>query len=339
MAVEGMSAYERETWEEIGRWREKRLAGSQRRLQPRKVRERLARTTAAARERLEQLPGSEQMVEIMRSASEGLLGLLTKATEATLRRNAVIAAYNKRGHAITELSDIRKLDLREVDKVMPRLGLYYTAASTAEGAAAGLAVSGGELVAAAGGVAGAGAGAAPGAGTVVGAMAADAAAVLVLTTRAIAHTAAYYGYDTELPQERVFALGILNFGLARQTGKSVAYVELNKIVQSLARNAAWAKLNRNAVTQVVKIVYNRLGMRLTKQKLGQAVPVFGIAIGAGLNAQLLANVTSDAEHLYRERFLRDKYGLGFIAVTADPIDDPDDPIHIADLVNEELADT
>lgn len=77
-------------------------------------------------------------------------------------------------------------------------------------------------------------------------MAADAVVVLGAMTRAIAHTAAYYGYDTELPQERVFALGVMNFGLAQQASKSAAYIELNKIVQSLARNATWAQLNKNA---------------------------------------------------------------------------------------------
>ena len=46
-------------------------------------------------------------------------------------------------------------------------------------------------------MAGAGAGAAPGIGTIVGVMAADAAAVLLAANRAVAHTAAYYGYDLD----------------------------------------------------------------------------------------------------------------------------------------------
>ena len=37
------------------------------------------------------------------------------------------------------------------------------------------------------------------------------------------------------------------------------------------------------------------------------MPVVGIAIGAGLNARLLSNLASDAEHPYRERCLREKH--------------------------------
>ena len=48
---------------------------------------------------------------------------------------------------------------------------------------------------------------------------------------------------------------------------------------------------------------------MTRQKLGQAVPVIDIAIDAGLNARLLSTLISDAENLYRGRFLREKQNL------------------------------
>ncbi|WP_158852888.1 EcsC family protein [Saccharothrix deserti] len=342
MGIEQMNSYERAEWEDIERWRGERLAASERHLLPQRVRDRLVKGREIAKGRFEQVPGSEQMTAIVHNSIDGLLNLVNKASEATLRRKAVVAAYAKRGHAVSELSDIHKLDLRDIDKAKPRLGLSYTTFSTIEGAGAGLAVSGGELLATAGGIFGAGAGAAPGAGTVAAAIAADAVLVLGAMTRAIAHTAAYYGYDTELPQERVFALGVLNFGMAQQTGKSIAYVQLNKIVNDLARRATWAQLNKNGVTQIVKAFYERFAMRLTKQKLGQAVPVVGIVIGAGLNARLLSNLTSDAEHLYRERFLREKHNLKTVDVTVTTkgadLDLGDDTVHIAEIVEEETAD-
>lgn len=162
-------------------------------------------------------------------------------------------------------------------------------------------------------------------------------------TRAIAHIAAYYGYDTELPQERVFALGVLNFGMAQHTGKSFAYVQLNKIVNDLARKATWAQLNKNSVTQIVRAFYERFASQLTKQKLGQAVPVVGIVIGAGLNARLLSNLTSDAEHLYRERFLREKYSLKTVDVTVTmkggDLDLVDDTVHIVEIAEEGIAES
>lgn len=342
MGVEQMSPYELAAWQDIERWREERLAVSERRLVPQRVRDRLAKGGQIAKGRLEQMPGAEQLTSVVQNSVEGLLRLVNKTSEATLRRKAVVAAYAKRGHAVSELSDIHQLGLDDIDKVKPRLGLRYTAFSAVEGAGAGLAVSGGELLTTAGGVFGAGAGAAPGAGTVAAAMAADAVLVLGAMTRAIAHTAAYYGYDTELPQERVFALGVLSFGMAQQTSKSVAYVQLNKLVNDLARRATWEQLNRNGVTRIVKAFYERFAMRLTRQKLGQAVPVLGVAIGAGLNARLLHNLTEDAEHLYRERFLREKHDLETVdaaMTTKDAELDPgDDTIHIAEIVEEATED-
>ena len=337
-----MSAYERAAWGDIERWRHEQLTADERHLLPQRLRDRLVRSREIAKSRFDQVPGSERMTTILHSSIDGLLNLVNKASEATLRRNAVVAAYAKRGHAVSELSDIRALDLHDIDKTKPRLGLRYTTFSTIEGAGAGLAVSGGELLATAGSIFGAGAAAAPGAGTVAAAIAADTVLVLGAMTRAIAHTAAYYGYDTELPHERVFALGVLNFGIAQQTGKSIAYRQLNKIVNDLARRAAWSQLNKNSVTRIVKAFYELFAIRLTRQKLGQAVPVVGVAIGAGLNARLLNNLTSAAEHLYRERFLREKHDLKTHDVTVttngrDPELD-DDTTYITKIIEDEIAD-
>jgi hypothetical protein len=336
----GMPDYDRQAWAEVSTWLEKRLHASDRRLVPRALREKLEELRENAQRTAEKIPGAEWFHELFLNALDGLLTLVNRLSEASLRRDAVVEGFAKRGHVVTDLADIRKLDLRDIDKVKPRLDLHYALGSAVEGAAAGFAVSGGEIVATGGTILGVGAGVAPGAGTVVGVMAADAAAVLVATTRVVAHTAAYYGYDTELPEERIFALGVMNFGLAEQAGKGVAYIELNKIVQDLARRRIWEKLNQNGVTQIVKAVYKVLGMRITQQKLGQAVPIVGILIGSGLNARLLARVGSDADHLYRERFLREKYDLPPTSDAATPKapdrDDSGGVLPIIDIVVHEL---
>lgn len=134
-------------------------------------------------------------------------------------------------------------------------------------------------------------------------------------------------------------LGILNLGTASEAGKVMAYAEINKLVQSLARNATWEHLNKSVVTKVVEKVFTRLGFRLTKVKLGQAVPVMGIAIGAGMNTRFLRRITDDAEHLYRERFLRDRYGIEVEPdpVTADADVDSHDDVDIADIVDAEIV--
>ncbi|MFC5262519.1 EcsC family protein [Kribbella qitaiheensis] len=266
----------------------------------------------------------------------GLLDVGSRAAMATVGHEAIVEAYRKRGHEVADIDDIGKLELCEMDKVRPNLGLAYTAVATVEGAAAGFAVSGGEIVAAGGSVFGAGVGGAPGIGTVVGVMAADAAVVLVAANRAVAHIAAYYGYDVDHPDERLFALGVLSVGTAAEASKATAYIELNKLVQALARRATWDQLRQNAVTRVVEKVFTRLGYRITQRKLGQAVPVFGTVIGAGMNAHLLSSVTHDANHIYRERFLRDHYGLAHEPL-ATPSMNETDVVDVAELLHEEIA--
>jgi hypothetical protein len=335
-----MTPYEERAWAEIVEWRGNRLTARTRRVVPAAVRHRAGRVGQNAKEKFEALPGAHAFEAKFQEALGGLGDFGARTAMASVRDGAIIEAYRKRGHTVDELDDIRKLDLRVIDRVKPKLGLAYTAGATAEGAVAGLAVSGGELLATAGGVFGVGAGSAPGAATVIGAMAGDAVAVLLGTNRAIAHIAAYYGYDVDKPDERLFALAVLGMGTATAAGKAAAYAEINKLVQMLARRAAWEHLRKNTVTRVVEQVFARIGIRITQRKLGQAVPIVGAVFGAGMNAKLFTSVTDDAEHIYRERFLRERYGLAVHDALPDLIENGEgvDVIDVAELLlDEELS--
>lgn len=320
---------------EIPQWKERRLRHRSARLVPDRVRSRVSQVDSATRTRFEALPGVDRFESLFSDALRGLTDVSSRAARASVRREAVLRGYQKRGHDVRTIADICKLTLADIDDVKPRLDLAYIVASTVEGAGAGLAVSGGQFVLTGGAVLGPGAGAAPGAAAVITAMAADAAAVLVASHRAVAHVAAYYGYDVDDPAERVFALGVLNVGTTSDAGKAAAFVELNKIVQGLARRQTWNQLNERAVTKIVSRVYATLGMRLTQRKLAQAVPVVGIVLGAGLNARLLSRVLEDAEHAYRERFLREKYGLPLDAEIE--VVFPDDVVNISEIVDAEIV--
>lgn len=329
-----VSPYDTDAWAEIESWRDRRLTGQTRRVLPQPVRARVSGTMGSAKDKLEALPGASQFESVFNGALRGLLDLGARAGQASVRHSAVVSAFQKRGHEVHSIDDIAKLDLRDIDRVRPQLALSYAAAATVEGAAAGFAISGGEIVAAGGTVFGAGAGAAPGAATIVGVMAADAAAVLVAASRAVAHTAAYYGYDVKRPEEQLFALGVLSVGTAAQAGKASAYIELNKLVQMLARRATWQQLRRNGATRVIETVFTRLGFRITQRKLGQAVPVVGTLLGAGMNARLLSSVTDDANHIYRERFLRERHGFSWAPLTPGTLDD--EAIDLAEILEGEI---
>jgi hypothetical protein len=321
-----MSEYDGKAWDAIMA----REEPSERSLLPAVVRDRLLRTGEVAKRRIDAIPGSEKFQGLLMKALGGFTDLGSRAARASVRSGAVVKAYQKRGHAVERVEDIRKLSLRDMDEVKPRLDIAYITASTVQGAAAGLAVSGGELL-------GAVSGGAPGAGVVVGAMAADAAAVLIASQRAVAHVAAYYGYDLTRPEEQMFALGVLNLGTSSDVTKAAAYLELNKLVQGLARKHTWEQLRQNVVTKVVEQVYAQLGMRLTQRKLGQAVPVVGVLIGAGLNAKTISRVVDDAEHAYRKRHLQEKYGIVDDVLPSTATAERDDTIPIVDILDAEIV--
>lgn len=332
-----MTPYDSRAWTEIEQWRDNRLTARTRQFIPARIRTKVSDAGENARAKFGSLPGAERFEELFINALGGLVDLGSRTAMASVRDGAIIAAYKKHGHDVGSIDDIGKLMLQDIDKVKPNLALAYTAAATAEGAAAGFAISGGEIVATGGSILGVGAGGAPGVGLVAGVMAADAAAVLVAANRSIAHTAAYYGYDLDHPDERLFAVAVLSMGTAAQGGKAAAYIEINKLVQALARRATWQQLRENVVTRVIEKVFTRLGFRITQRKLGQAVPVVGTLIGAGMNARLLSSITDDADHVYRERFLRERYGLT-LGPTAGRSVDATDVLDIEEILQEEIAD-
>jgi len=229
---------------------------------------------------------------------------------ASVSEKGVVSRFVKDGHDIKLVSDIRHLDLEQLDRVRPKLRTRYSAAAAAEGAAAGFVIAGGEALAALGGVFGAGAGAAPGAAAIAGAMAFDAATVIAASARVTAHVGTYYGYEICSPEEEFFALSAMSFSNSGpQAAKLMAFQQLSTVTQQLIRRKAWAELNEQLIVKIITEMFKRLGLVITKRKLGQAIPVFGVVIGAGLNASYLQSVGRDAELAYRMRFLAEKYDL------------------------------
>ena len=300
------SAYDQKAWEQIQKWRE---PSTSRQLVPARIKSVAVSGVHKVGTGIQAVPGSAAAASAVEGAVTGLLGTVDRVAVASVHRSAIVSRFQKAGHPVQELADIRKLSLQDIDKAKPRVDLRYILASAGEGAAAGAGMTGGGVLAAGGTVFGMGAGAAPGIGVLVGVTAADAVAVLAASSRVSAEIAAYYGYDVELPHERLRAAGVLGVGLASQAGKAAAYQELNKLVQALARRKTWEVLNKNVMTGVIRSVFGRFGVQLTQRKLGQAVPIVGIFVGAGLNAKTISSVAEAAEMIYRERFLREQHGL------------------------------
>lgn len=309
MQTDGMSDYERRAWERIQLWRQSALA-EKKTTTPQAVSNAVARAKDGAATAWEHVPKHDEIAKSLYGAVQGMNKLVADAAVHSLSPQAVLKSYRKAGVEVRGLEDLGGLDLSTVDKVTPRLGLRYALSLAGEGAAAGAIAGGGTVAAGAGAVAGAGAGAVPGVAATVGILAADIGVLLTGSTRVVAHYGMYHGYDPEEPGERAFMLGVMSATLITdQAAKTAAFAELHKLVGLLARNAPWEKLGQDQFVKLMQKMFAKLGERLTKRKLGSALPVAGVVIGGGLNYRYIRDVSDNAYWLYRERFLKDKYRL------------------------------
>lgn len=281
------------------------------------------------------IPGEvkAQVSEWGTSAANAVTRTGARISRAGLTPARVVRRHARAGHEITSLADVRDLDLEQVDKIRGRgLDWYYPGIAALSGAGAGLAVSGGELVIVASG----GAAAAPGAGTIMSAIVLDAAAVLGLASRAVGQVSLHYGYDPEVPAEKLFVLSVVNAGTAMSlTAKTKALSEVSRLTQQLFRGAAWKVLDQSLITQLTKQLTARFGVRLTKQQLGKVVPAAGIILGASFNWTTLESIVDAADVAYRRRFLLAKYPQLAddeqpVVVEPDVPDDQDEEISVLD---------
>ncbi|MFG2804146.1 EcsC family protein [Streptomyces massasporeus] len=333
------SAYEQQEWDKLQKRKAASLSKEARKILPQSARDRLA----SLGQKVKSAPGADKVAAAYGGAARGLGKAVGDTASRTVSKKRVVEQYRRAGHDVAGLHEIRELDLRVVDEVtrhnLLRYGHALSAAATGLGSAA--AVTGGEVLASAGTIAGAGAGAAPGFGTVAGAMAADTAMMLALSSRTVAATALYYGYNPSDPEEEVFVMSVIALGMSTGTSaKTAAYAELSQLTQLLVRNAPWAKLNEKVLTKIAQAFAAKFTQQLPKKKLGQLVPIAGMAVGAGLSYMLIDRIAVSARDAYRERFLIEKSGGDLTGDLdygdADLVQD-DDTIGVFELLREEDA--
>jgi hypothetical protein len=56
-----------------------------------------------------------------------------------------------------------------------------------------------------------------------------------------------------------------------------------------------------------------------------------------MNARLLLSVTDDAEHIYRERFIRERYGIDPVLVAASPSSEESEVVDFAEILEEDIT--
>ncbi|WP_230351141.1 EcsC family protein [Lelliottia sp. WAP21] len=230
----------------------------------------------------------------IQSAVQGLVGVCNDAALWSVRSESIFDEFRKDGFEhIYSYGDIETLRLEDIDKTVGWLAAKYKGLALAEGAGTGAL-----------GIAG---------------IAIDIPSLITLNLRAIGEYATYYGFDINRQEERLFAFNILGFSSASSTmAKNVAMAQLVKISQQVAKKVVWEELEKQVFVKIIKQIASSLGIRITKAKLAQIIPVAGAAVGGGYNAWFTSNVCEAAYNLYRERFLAMKYDPSIISQNVKP---------------------
>lgn len=219
--------------------------------------------------------------DVLQKSVRGVLSVANDAAQYTVRSKAIIAEFSAAGHQVSTLRDIRSLDLEDVDAMVGWLSAKYKALAAAEGAGTGLI-------------------GAPG-------IAIDVPALLSINFRAIGEFATYYGFEIGRQEERIFALAILHYAASpKDASKGLLMAEVAKVTKQVASKKTWETLNQSALVKIIEAIATKIGIKLTKGKLGQTIPFVGAGVGGSFNAYFTEKVCEAAYYYYRERFIKNK---------------------------------
>lgn len=222
--------------------------------------------------------------ESVGKAVEGTMKVLNNGASWTVRDKAIFKEFRKDGHrSVRTFADIQQVPLDQVDKTVGYLAAKYKTAGFAEGSTTG-------ALGAAG-------------------IATDIPALLGLALRACNEYAVYYGFDPTIEAERAFVMHLMSAASSpSQAAKQVALAQVTRVSAMIGQRNSWKELEKLLTVKLIKKIAQALGVRLTKAKLAQVVPVVGAAVGGGYNAWYMSEVTKTASMMYRERYLIEKYG-------------------------------
>lgn len=324
-----MSDYERKAYEQLTA-----PPRDSRSLMPRWARDTASRTGRSIRAAASRIPGNEAVADAYAKAAKGLLRFTSSNGIHSVNLEGSIKRHQAKGHDVEQSQDFLKLDLRQCDEMLPSRRRIHEFAAVAEGAASSLLVTGATVSSTVSG--------GTTAAIALGTVATDSVLVMAGLGRVVGEVAVSYGFDPGLPEEEVFALQVLGFGMAVESGaKSAALASLSRLTQDMMRQATWTQLNEHLLVAVIDRAFASMGLRLTQKKLAQVVPVAGVLISSGVNLQLLHRVRSAAIQAYRLRFLTEKYDLetpfsSAVVLSVDEHGDDEDPVRIDALLAEVL---
>ena len=265
-SLESLDPAEVQVWHEITRWEVK----------PQTAFSDLWDKLADAADRAaEAVPDSIKTA--IADALRGGLTALQDATEYAVREQAVIDEVRASGHSVQSIQDLASVPIDVLDRISRN------------------SMQGGKVLA---GLEGAGCGFG---GLVF--VAADIPALMAINIRFISQVACTYGFSTKEPTEREFVLNLIGYSAASQGAKVEFLRELNRISIAVAKRATWKQLQQQGLVRLMQKIAQELGIRLTKRKLMQTIPVVGAAVGGGVNYAFTHDNLEAARMMFRKRFL------------------------------------
>ena len=245
-------------------------------------------------DQVRKIPGVDWTIE---NVIAGLIRLINEITLDWVPADSILEKYRGAGHDVTDVRELRQLDLEHMDGPASALKTGYVSVAGAQGAATGFAGAAG--------------------------IPTDIVALVALNLRAAGEYATHYGFDISADVERLYALTLLDHVAQPSTkAKDVAMSPVVKLTSRLARMQAMDVIEQVAMSKAVTRIARSIGIHLTRAKLAQLAPVTGAVIGGGYNAYYTSKVCDTAYYSFRRRFLIQKYGAHMVdgTVEADATD-------------------
>lgn len=143
----------------------------------------------------------------------------------------------------------------------------------------------------------------------------DVPAIVMLAIRLIRQVSYEYGYSDTSASEQQYILSVLAAASANTQEEKMVALATNVYIGNLIAKNAWKVLAEKAAVEPmggaaavigVKNLAKQLGLNITKRSALAAIPVIGAAVGASANGWFIKDVGIAAQHIYQERWLRDR---------------------------------
>lgn len=142
----------------------------------------------------------------------------------------------------------------------------------------------------------------------------DIPALITLTLRTIHKIGLCYGYRADTLEEKQYVLDIMSLTSATSNKEKAASLAalaavketlIKKTIKEIEEKAVENKITEEGFILAIKALAKKLGITLTKRKMGQLIPLVGGAVGAAINGNYIRDISYAALRQYQKRWLEE----------------------------------